>query len=80
DQLYLALRFAAIDLHLSTYSPMPLVLDDLLMTFDDERTTALLPILANLSQKTQILVFTHHQHLLDLFERNLPGQFVSHRL
>ncbi|NCF86243.1 MAG: AAA family ATPase [Verrucomicrobiaceae bacterium] len=80
DQLYLALRFAAIDLHLSTYSPMPLVLDDLLMTFDDERTTALLPILANLSQKTQILVFTHHQHLLDLFERNLSGQFVSHRL
>ena len=80
DQLYLALRFAAIDLHLATYSPMPLVLDDLLMTFDDERTTALLPILAKLSQRTQVLVFTHHQHLLDLFERHLPGQFASHRL
>ena len=80
DQLYLALRFAAIELHLATYSAMPLVLDDLLMTFDDERTTALLPILAKLSQKTQILVFTHHQHLRDLFERNLPAQFASHRL
>jgi uncharacterized protein YhaN len=63
DQLYLSLRLAAIDLHLDKHTPIPLILDDLLMTFDDERTRALLPVLAELSKKTQILIFTHHSHL-----------------
>lgn len=63
DQLYLALRLAAIELHLGNHSAMPLVLDDLLMTFDDDRTKALFEVLTTLSQKTQILIFTHHAHL-----------------
>ena len=66
DQLYLALRLAAIDLHLANHAPIPLILDDLLMTFDDERTKALLPVLAGLSQRTQVLIFTHHSHLKGL--------------
>jgi uncharacterized protein YhaN len=66
DQLYLALRLAAIELHLKNHPAIPLVLDDLLMTFDDDRTRALMPVLAGLSRKIQILVFTHHEHLLDL--------------
>ena len=66
DQLYLALRLAAIDLHLENHPAIPLILDDLLMTFDDERTRALLPVLKELSQKTQILIFTHHVHLKEL--------------
>ena len=66
DQLYLALRLAAIDLHLENHAPFPLILDDLLMTFDDERTKALLPVLAELSRRTQVLIFTHHAHLKEL--------------
>jgi len=66
DQLYLALRLAAIDLHLENHPAIPLILDDLLMTFDDARTRALLPVLRELSQKTQILIFSHHAHLKDL--------------
>lgn len=66
DQLYLALRLAAIDLHLENHPAVPLILDDLLMTFDDARARALLPVLEILSQKTQILIFTHHEHLKDL--------------
>ncbi len=66
DQLYLALRLAAIDLHLENHPAIPLILDDLLMTFDDERTKALLPVLEELSQKTQVLIFTHHSHLKEL--------------
>ena len=68
DQLYLSLRLAAIDLHLDKHTPMPLILDDLLITFDNERTQALLPVLAELSKKTQVLIFTHHPHILDLAE------------
>ena len=66
DQLYLALRLAAIDLHLENHAPIPLILDDLLMTFDDERTKALLPVLTDLSRRTQVLIFTHHSHLKEL--------------
>lgn len=66
DQLFLALRLAAIDLHLENHPAMPLILDDLLMTFDDERVKALLPVLAELSEKTQVLIFTHHEHLVEL--------------
>lgn len=72
DQLYLALRLAAIDLHLDKHTPIPLILDDLLMTFDDERTRALLPVLAELSKKTQILIFTHHTHLNKLATDTTP--------
>lgn len=72
DQLYLALRLAAIDLHLDTHTAIPLILDDLLITFDDNRTRALLPVLEKLSQRTQILIFTHHHHLIDLTKKSAP--------
>lgn len=69
DQLYLALRLAALERHLEEHEPMPLILDDLLVTFDDQRVEALLPQLAALAKRTQIFLFTHHQHLVELCRR-----------
>lgn len=81
DQLYLALRIAAMERYLEEHEPMPLILDDLLITFDNERTTAILPQLANLAKRTQIFLFTHHEHLIDLCRDTLgKGQFTLHRL
>lgn len=76
DQLYLALRFAAIELHQVNHEPMPLILDDLLITFDDDRARALLPLLRGLAGTTQVLLFTHHRHLLDLARETLPAEAV----
>jgi uncharacterized protein YhaN len=76
DQLYLALRLAAIELHQASHEPMPLILDDLLITFDDERSRAILPMLRDLAGKTQVLLFTHHRHLLDLARETLPAAAV----
>ena len=76
DQLYLALRFAAIELHQVNHEPMPLILDDLLITFDDDRTRAILPLLRKLAGTTQVLLFTHHQHLIDLARETLPAENV----
>ena len=76
DQLYLALRLAAISLHLENHPPIPLILDDLLMTFDDERTKALIPVLQELSKQTQVLIFSHHAHLEDLVGKSV----TTHRL
>ena len=81
DQLYLSLRLAALDLHLAeSHEPMPLILDDLLITFDDDRTRAILPQLADLSRRTQIFLFTHHEHVVELFRQTLKeDQFSLHR-
>jgi uncharacterized protein YhaN len=71
DQLYLALRLASVDEYLSRAHALPFVADDLLINFDDARATAGFKVLAELGQKTQILFFTHHQHLVDIARATL---------
>jgi uncharacterized protein YhaN len=81
DQLYLSLRLAAMDRYLEEHEPMPLILDDLLITFDNERTRAILPQLANLATRSQVFLFTHHEHLIELCHETLgEGQFMLHKL
>ncbi len=63
DQLYLALRLAAIEHHVQTVSPCPVILDDILINSDDARASATLKSLADLARLTQVLFFTHHRHL-----------------
>ena len=66
DQLYLALRLAALELQRKPDRMMPLVLDDVFMTADDERATHMFRALAKFAEASQVLVFTHHHHLLAL--------------
>lgn len=66
DQLFLALRLAGIDGHIAEREPFPLIVDDALINFDDKRTRSTLACLAELAKKTQVLVFTHHQHVVNL--------------
>lgn len=81
DQLYLALRLAALDRYLEEHEPMPLILDDLLITFDDERARSILPELADLGTRSQVFLFTHHEHLIELCRQTLgEAQFTLHRL
>jgi uncharacterized protein YhaN len=81
DQLYLALRLAALEHHIQEHEPMPLILDDLLITFDNDRAAAILSPLAGLAKRTQIFLFTHHHHLVDLCRQTLgEAQFQLHLL
>ncbi|MBB4364336.1 uncharacterized protein YhaN [Bradyrhizobium sp. CIR18] len=66
DQLYLALRIAAIEDYLDHADPMPFIADDLFINFDDKRATAGFRVLGELAKKTQVLFFTHHEHLLEV--------------
>lgn len=66
DQLYLALRLAALELQRDRGIELPLVLDDVLMTSDDARAGCILQALANFSKHGQVIVFTHHGHLCDV--------------
>ena len=66
DQLFLALRLATLEQHLSQGEPLPFVVDDILIGFDDNRTRACLEVLAELAVTTQVLLFTHHRRVLEL--------------
>ena len=68
DQLYLALRLASLEQYLEHNEPLPFIIDDILLRFDDDRALATLAVLFALSQKMQVLFFTHHRHLADLIE------------
>ena len=64
DQLYLALRLAALELHLQKTIPLPFIADDLFINYDDGRAKAGLQALAQLSESTQVIFLTHHEHLV----------------
>jgi uncharacterized protein YhaN len=80
DQLYLALRLAYLERRLLHSEPMPLVVDDILVNFDDDRAAAALQVLVQLSRQTQVIFFTHHRHLVELAEANLTHNLFVHQL
>ena len=72
DQLFLALRLAAIEDHVATAPPLPFVCDDILQTFDDDRATAAMQALVLLSESVQVILLSHHRHLAALSQRLAP--------
>jgi uncharacterized protein YhaN len=73
DQLFLALRVAEIERHLTGATPLPFIGDDILQTFDDDRALAAMRLLTDLSHRTQIILLTHHRHVVDLSARLPEG-------
>jgi uncharacterized protein YhaN len=74
DQLYLALRVASVEDYLERASPLPFVADDLFINFDDARAAAGFEVLGQLAQRTQVIFFTHHRHLVDVAQTTLGRQ------
>ncbi len=68
DQLYLSLRVASIEKYVYENEPIPFIVDDILVHFDDIRSKETLKILLELSSHTQIIFFTHHARLIDLMK------------
>ena len=66
DQLWFSLRLAAIEDAVRHRGALPVVVDDILVNFDDERTLAALHALAELGNTTQVLLFTHHARVFEL--------------
>ena len=66
DQMYLALRLAAIEHHIETVAACPVIFDDILINSDDSRSAAALEVISQLAQRTQVLFFTHHSRLAEL--------------
>jgi uncharacterized protein YhaN len=81
DQLYLVLRLAGLEEYLEQNEPIPFIVDDILIKFDDDRAVAALKALAQLSTRTQVIFFTHHRHLVELAEENIDSSvLIKHTL
>ena len=70
DQLYLALRLAIVELALPEGTPM--VLDDALAMFDDERAARALEVLQELAKTRQILLFSCHSRENTILAAQMP--------
>lgn len=83
DQLYLALRLAALDIRRSAGVDLPVVFDDVLMTSDEGRSGAMLQALAAFAEGangvpgSQVLVFTHHRHLVEVAQKHVAADGLA---
>ena len=76
DQLYLALRIATIEHYCRQAEPLPFIGDDLFINFDDDRAAAGLAALAPQIGEgpCQVILFTHHVHLVELARTHLGAR------
>ena len=77
DQLFLALRLAAVEDAVAGGAKLPFLADDLFINYDDERAQAGFEVLAELAKSTQVLFFTHHRHLLGVAESAIGATNVA---
>lgn len=73
DQLYLALRLAFLEDYSTRNEPAPLIVDDIFQTFDDERASAGLKVLAGTAERFQTVLFTHEMSLVEIAKREIGG-------
>lgn len=66
DQLFLALRLAALEMQMAGDRALPFIADDLFVNFHDSRSRAGLAALGQLSRSTQVIFLTHHHHLVEV--------------
>lgn len=69
DQLYLSVRLAICELAFPEDKMCPIILDDALVNFDDERCRYALKLLKELAQERQILLFSCHTREADLAKK-----------
>jgi uncharacterized protein YhaN len=72
EQLYLALRLGLVADHARQGAEVPVVMDDVLVNFDEDRAQAVMDLLTEFSRKHQVLLFTCHRATLDLVRKSVP--------
>jgi uncharacterized protein YhaN len=77
DQLFLALRIAALEQSVQAGVRLPFLADDLFVNFDDDRARAGFHVLADLARSTQVLFFTHHEHLAGIAKEVFAAEGCS---
>lgn len=71
DQLFLSLRLAAVEMQLQHAQPLPFIADDLFINYSDNRAAQGFKALSDLATKSQVIYFTHHDHLVDVAHKTI---------
>ncbi len=66
EQLYLSLRLGLIDEYESRAEPLPIIMDDVFVNFDDNRKPRVLELLKEFSATRQVILLTCHHDTRDL--------------
>ena len=74
-QLYLALRITRYYEYTKLRDSLPFIADDILETFDDDRSIETFRLLHELSTKGQVIYLTHHKHLCEV-AKDVCGESV----
>lgn len=80
DQLYLALRLAFLEDYSTRNEPAPLIVDDIFQTFDDDRASAGLKVLAATAERFQTILFTHEMSVVEIAKREIGNDLDLIRL
>ena len=67
EQLFLALRLSYIENLAGAHPALPILMDDVLVNFDDQRRPAAARVIADFAAGRQIIFFTCHSATLDAF-------------
>ena len=80
EAVYLSLRLALIGAYARRGAVLPMVMDDILVNFDSKRARAAAELLVEFSQNGyQLLMFTCHEHMRDLFHSlNVSVKVLPH--
>ena len=73
EQLYLCLRLGFAESFAEQSVSLPLVVDDILVNFDPRRASTVARILARVAETHQVIAFTCHPHVREMFEAAAPG-------
>jgi len=72
EQLYLAVRLAYVLHYCGRAEPLPIVMDDVLANFDDDRSRRTLRALGEVARSAQVLFLTCHPHVVELGREVFP--------
>jgi uncharacterized protein YhaN len=80
EQLFLALRIAAIERYVESSGHVPVIFDDVFVESDPPRSERIFEALGELAKLTQVIVLTHHEHLIDVGRKALGDRLVAQDL
>lgn len=73
EQLYLAIRLAYALRYAEKAEPLPIVMDDVLVNFDEERARRSIEVLVDVAQRVQVLFLTCHRHVVEIVREVVPN-------
>ncbi len=73
EQLYLSFRLAFVEQYCESNEPLPLVLDDCFVNFDEQRLGNTLQTISELASVEQVILLSCHERTRESVRRNVPA-------